>query len=52
MPSLGVQELLIRQEQLRIERLSRDAWLREQLPPAPVSRWRRAFGRSTTSDDV
>jgi hypothetical protein len=47
MPSLAVQELLVRQERIRIEQLGRDAWMRQQLPAAPAGRWRRPFGRRT-----
>jgi hypothetical protein len=55
MPSLGVQELLVKQERARIERLSHDAW-QHQLSDAPapatrrVTAWRLRRGRSATAD--
>jgi hypothetical protein len=50
MPSLVVQELLVQQERARVDRLGRDAWMRQQLPVTPVSRWRLAFGRRSADD--
>ncbi len=44
MPSLVVQELLLKQEQARIEQLSRDAWKRYLPSAKPTRRWRQTFG--------
>jgi hypothetical protein len=44
MPSVGIQELLLKQEQARIEQLSRDAWKLYQPTGTPIRRWRRTLG--------
>ncbi|HYI14026.1 MAG TPA: hypothetical protein VEX37_01445 [Thermomicrobiales bacterium] len=50
MPSLGLQELLVKQEILRIEQLSRDAWKRDLPTATPTRRWRQALGRPRPAD--
>ena len=44
MPSPGIQELLLKQEQARIEQLSRDAWKRYRPAGTPPRRWRQRLG--------
>jgi len=50
MPSLAVQELLVEQERIRIEQLSRDAWKRNDLTPTPAGRRRLSLRRATADD--
>ena len=53
MPSHAVQEILVRQERARIERLSRDAWRQHLTTDTPatsrVKGWRRTLGRRDTA---
>jgi hypothetical protein len=48
MPTLGVQDLLLKQEHARIEQRSRDAWKRDNLATSPVKHWLRTLGRPTS----
>ena len=50
MPSFAVQELLIKQELARIERLSLDAWKQIPQTATPVKGWRRAIARRNAED--